>query len=69
MDSYRAAGSSATRHKLAAFLRQRGIPVESSTRYYPPSDEDFYRAIVFAHYTGTLDRAMPKPAKLLRRIG
>lgn len=38
-----AAGASAARNKLAAFLRSAGVPVPYS--WHPPSDEDFLTGI------------------------
>jgi len=38
-----AAGASAARNKLAAYLRQHGVPVPYT--WYPPTDEDFLEAI------------------------
>lgn len=38
-----AAGASAARNKLAAYLREHGIPVPYT--WHPPADEDFLQAI------------------------
>ena len=41
-DDDRAGGASAARHKLAAFLRERGLTIPFGS---PPEDEDFWYAI------------------------
>jgi len=49
-----AAGASAARWKLAGFLFQFGIHVQSSRWNCPPSDEDFLRAIQEAARSGRI---------------
>jgi len=49
-----AAGASAARWKLAAFLLQYGIYVRSSRWSCPPSNEDFLEAIIEAIRSGRI---------------
>ena len=43
-----AAGASAARNKLAAYLRENGINVHPSHWRQPPTDEDFRRSVLTA---------------------
>ena len=48
MDNEFAAGASAARYKLAAYLREHGVDVRPSRWGCPPSDDDFLQAVLRA---------------------